>query len=140
MNGATVALTFACDPVQSAKPPVSAEVERRIGAAVADAAAAIGQAMGDLESDERLTMATKTLGGHRLAKVAALQLAHFGEFDFAAVARVEGLRELHRRHDVTFQEQSRLDAATIDRGLREILDWVIGIADKVVADERRLAH
>ena len=102
------------------------------------AAAAIGQAMADLESDERLTMATRVLGGTRLAKLAGLQLAHFGEFDFATVARAEGLRELHRRHDEVFRQRSKLDAAAIDKALDEIVGWVI--SSKVVADERRLAH
>jgi hypothetical protein len=143
MNGATVALTLAHDPPATpTKAPAPTEVEQQIGAAVADAAAAIGQALADSEAGGSMTPATKMLGGSRLARVAELQLAHFGEFDFAAVARVEGKRELHRRHDAIFRQHygAGLDMAKIDMALGEILDWVIGIADRVVADERAISH
>jgi hypothetical protein len=139
MNGHAAALIIARDPIQPAKAPAPTEVEQRIGAAVADAAAALGQGLADCEGGGTMTKATKMLGSVRLAKVAALQLAHYAEFDFATLARQEGLRELHRRHDGVFRE-AKLDDAMIERGLSEIVGWVIGISAKVCADERALAH
>jgi hypothetical protein len=138
MNGHAAALILAHDPPIPST-DAAAEVERRIGAAVADAAAAIGAGLADCEGGGGLSVATKALGSMRLAKLAALHLAHYGEFDFAALAYREGLRELHRRHGDVFRE-AKLDDAMIDRGLREILDWVVSIADKVVADERAMMH
>jgi hypothetical protein len=139
MNGHAAALIIARDPIQPAKAPAPTEVEQRIGAAVADAAAALGQGLADCETGGTMTAATKALGSVRLARVAALQLAHFGEFDFATVARAEGLRELHRRHDGVFREH-KVDGATVGRGLDEIVGWVLDISAKVVADERAMTH
>ena len=65
-----------------------------------------------------------------------------GEIDFAGVARAEGKRELHRRHGVTFRQHygANLDEANLDAALDEIIGWALTIAEKVVADERALAH
>jgi hypothetical protein len=139
MNGHAAALILARDTIQPAKAPAPTEVEQRIGAAVADAAAALGQGLADCETGGTMTAATKALGSVRLARVAALQLAHFGEFDFAAVARAEGLRELHRRHGGVFRE-ARLGDAMIAKGLDEILTWVLDISAKVCAGERAMTH
>jgi hypothetical protein len=109
----------------------------RIGDAVADAAAVIGRAMVDFEAGGQLTSATRASGGERLARVARLQLDTFGEIDFAAVARAQGKRELWKRHGATLRG---LDEVKLDVAFNEIIGWVLGIADKVVADERARAH
>ena len=140
-NGAAVALPLALDPPTiPAKAIGPTEVEQRIGEAVADAAAAIGPGLADFEANGQLAPATKMLGGELLARVCELQLAHWGEFDFAIVARTEGKRTLHQRNDATFREHygASLDVAKVDKALDEILDWVIGIANKVTAMERAL--
>src|SRR6516165_4979118 len=96
-NGAAVALPLALDPPTiPAKAIGPTEVEQRIGEAVADAAAAIGHGLADFEANGQLAPATKMLGGELLARVCELQLAHWGEFDFAIVARTEGKRTLHQ--------------------------------------------
>lgn len=120
----------------------SGGIEATIGEATAAAAAAIGRAVADYAASGQLAPATKALGGESLARVTMLQLAHSGgDTDFAAVARREGRRVLHQRHDATFRAYgAHLDAATIDRVLGDFIDWVLVISNKVVADERARAN
>jgi hypothetical protein len=143
MNGSAVALPLELDPPSGSVPPkanASVDLERAIGTATADAAVVIGQGILDFEVGGALGPRTRAEGGECLARVCKLQLEHFGEIDFAVVARREGKRVLHQRHDATLQAHLRLSAAATDAALDQIIGWVLNITDKVVADERALAH
>jgi hypothetical protein len=84
---------------------------------------------------------TRQLAGERFAKVCMMQLEHFNE-DFGSVARREGRAELWRRNDAAFRTHygQAFNATAIDRAFDELLDHVLTITSKVVADERAMAH
>jgi hypothetical protein len=139
MNGAAVAVALDLPSTPDPTPPSApARLEQRIGSATADAAAAISVGLADYEANGLLGPTTRSLAGETLAKVAMLQLHHFGEIDFAAVA-LEARRELHRRHDLTFR-RAGLDAARIEAAFDQLIGWVLDIAGKVVADEQARMH
>jgi hypothetical protein len=92
----------------------------------------------DFEAGGRLTPATRMLGGERIGLLCELQLAHLGEFDFATTVRREGKRVLHQRHGAAFRQHYGVDLP--EAALDEIIGWLLAIVQKVVADERALAH
>src|SRR5262245_51753303 len=112
-NGAAVTLPLELASTTISTPAKPTELEQRIGEAVAAAAAAVARAMADFSANGIMAPSTRTLGGDCLSRVALLQLAHFGELDFAAVARVAGKRALHQHHDTTLRE-ANLEPAAFD--------------------------
>jgi hypothetical protein len=78
------------------------EVERSIGAAMADAAVMIHVGVEDWKARDGLRDTTRRLAGERLARVCMLHLEHNG-CDFGGVARREGRRELWKRNDAAFR-------------------------------------
>jgi hypothetical protein len=112
-------------------------IEVTIGEAMADAAAAIGQALVDFAAGGRMTPATRALSGECLGRVCELQLDTVGELDFGAVAHVEGRRILLARHGAVLRKHC---GTVPEAALDELLGYVIGIANKVVRDELRRPH
>jgi hypothetical protein len=116
----------------------STEIGEAAGHAVADAVEIVGLAVTDFVAAGVMAPGTKTLGGERLGRVAELLLEHDpGEIDFATVARREGRRILHERHGVAFRQHFGSYPETV---INELVDEVLGIADKVVAIERAMAN
>jgi hypothetical protein len=136
-NGAAVRLRLVeSTPIKST---ATAEAERSIGEAMADAAIMIGAGVMDWENGG-LRPSTRRLG-ERFAKVCMLQLTHDAN-SFAAIARSAGRRELWKRNDAGFRVHygAKFDEAAIGRAFDELLDHVLSITTKVVADERARAH
>jgi hypothetical protein len=125
-NGAHALAVLATDP--PVKAAVPGEVERSSGEAMADAAIMICAGVEDRKRTGR--------GLASVSRVCMLQLGHFGD-DFGSVARAEGRRELYRRYGAALRDRfgAKLNAAALDASLSEILDWVLWITDRVVADE-----
>jgi hypothetical protein len=134
-NGIAVALPLAPElpstPAKATASKPDGGIETTIGEATAAAAVAIGQALVDFEAGGRLTPATRMLGGERIG-------LHLGEFDFATTVRREGKRVLHQRHGAAFRQHYGVDLP--EAALDEIIGWLLAIVQKVVADERALAH
>jgi hypothetical protein len=108
-----------------------AEIERRIGELVADAAGVVCAGLGDWESG--IAPATQTQAGELFVTLFRLQQETLGEIDFAAVARREGKRILWERHGSVLQQHygpTALDA------LDEIVSWPLVVLAKVTAVER----
>jgi hypothetical protein len=134
-NGTAVKL-----PRELSSLPDPTELEK-IGDAVAAAAVVIGGAVADFAMNGQLTAGTKTAGGESLARVAQLQLAHFGnDADFAAIAYREGKRALWR-HRGFREHATSLDPARREHMFDVFLQGVIEITTRAVAVERALqAH
>lgn len=64
-----------------------------------------------------------------------LQLAHFGAFDFGALALAEGKRILHARHGAALRQHLGSNAG-IDATFDMLLTHVLAVANKVAAVER----
>jgi hypothetical protein len=143
MNGAAVALPLELEPLPASngtKITVPTEIQRAIGAATADAAVTIGQAISDFEVGGTLGLRTRALGGDIIARVCKLQLDHFGEFDFGSVAREAGRRELQQRHAAALRAQLNLSESALDQALDQLVRWVLEITTRVVANERARAN
>jgi hypothetical protein len=120
-----------------------AEIEQQIGMAVAGAVEAIGQGLVDFEAMGHLRDVTRAAAGKCLGEVCMLQLSHAGgDPSFTTIARREGKRVLWSRHGGTYRAHygPAFDEAGVDRALDTNIGWVLGIARKVVADERARAH
>jgi hypothetical protein len=81
----------------------------------------------------------KRRAAQSLAEVATLQLGHpGGDTDFQLLARREGRSELDRRHGGMLREH--LGPAKVGIAFGALIDQVLDISGRVVADERALAH
>jgi hypothetical protein len=108
-------------------------IEILLGTAMADACEALGAGLADYDAGG-LSNINRTRGGVTIAAVVELWLAHFGAFDFGAVALTEGKRILHARHDPVLRQQG--SDAVIDDVFGELLSHILAVATKVCAIER----
>jgi hypothetical protein len=121
-------------PVTSPDKP-AAPIDREIAVAAADAAVVIGQAISNFQRFGVLV--NRSQAGETLGICAELLLNTFDEINFVAVRRTaKGL--LHERYAAVFQAQQDMDEKTLDRGLDVLIEYALGIAIKVSADERAL--
>jgi hypothetical protein len=109
------------------------DIKVELGRLMADAVAALGAGLADLDAGG-LTDTNRARGGETIAAVVELQLAHFGAFDFGALALAEGKRILHARHGATLRQQLGSDAG-IDDTFDMLLSHVLAVATKVSAIE-----
>jgi hypothetical protein len=129
-NGAHALVLLAPEPVAV----VPTEIEQRIGETVASAATAFAFAMMDHQQNGQLSPTTRTANAERLASVARLRLDNLGRVDFDVVAR-ERSKIILRQYldDAGFFRQH--GAGADEQALNTIIDGVLEIAGRVVADE-----
>jgi hypothetical protein len=101
-----------------------------LGQAMADATDALGAALADLDAGGRLSDANRTRGGETIAALVELQLAHFGAFDFGAVALAAGRRAIFARHGVMLRQHC---GAVPETALDGLLTHILAVASKVAA-------
>jgi hypothetical protein len=109
-----------------------AAIERRIGAAVADAVISVCRGLVDWTAAGQLRPSTRARAGDLFVKMYELQEeAALGGIDFAAVARVEGKRVFIARHRAA---GTALEGAALD-ALDEMIEWRLGMLAEVTAAE-----
>jgi hypothetical protein len=134
-NGVAVALPV--EPISSKVKPAAPPVAIQIGEAMADACEALGRSLADLDAGG-LTAANRARGGETIAAVVEMQLAHFGAFDFGAVASATGRHALLQRHGTALRQLlgAGVPEEAITGCIDELLSQILAVANKVAAVER----
>ena len=110
-------------------------IEHIIGEATAFAVAALGKGTVEFWQGGKLTEGTRSLGGTAIAKMYELQMSA-PHLDFAAVARVHGLKILRAQHAAGPTPTAKFPETLAV----ETIDGLLGILDKVVAHMRATAN
>jgi hypothetical protein len=131
-NGAAVALSLVLDPPPAAAAPT--EIDLAIGQAAASAAVVLAAAMLAHQQNGQLDPATRERGGIALVQLSRMQLNNLDKVDFDAVARQQGMIIL-RQYLAAANFYQRHEAGADEQALNTIIDGVLEIAGRVVADE-----